>query len=113
MFYPLIDIFSTQWLASARVILCQREAINTSVYGEYNPATLNVYQASINESLAVGYPTATGYLWATLAAYNATAPMGITPLPAMARARQLGVAVVRAARRPPLRCEGSLRRVLD
>src|SRR6266702_3743820 len=35
------DIFSTQSLASARVILNQLEAINTNVYGKYNPATLN------------------------------------------------------------------------
>ncbi len=72
-----MDIFSTQSLASARVILSQLEAVNTSVYGEYNSATLNSSQAAINDTLAAGYPTAPGYLWATLAAYNATAPLGI------------------------------------
>jgi hypothetical protein len=72
-----MDIFSTQSLASARVILGQFEAINNTVYGEYNPATLNATQDAINETLAAGYPTSLGYLWATLAAYNATAPLGI------------------------------------
>ncbi|KAH8996429.1 hypothetical protein EDB86DRAFT_3064367 [Lactarius hatsudake] len=76
-FTPLMDIFSTQSLASARVILGQLEVINTNVYGEFNPATLNASQAAINDTLAAGYPTAPGYLWATLAAYNATAPSGI------------------------------------
>ncbi|KAH9171176.1 hypothetical protein EDB89DRAFT_2071081 [Lactarius sanguifluus] len=76
-FNPLMDIFSTQSLASARVILGQLEVINTNVYGEYNPATLNASQAAINDTLVAGYPTAPGYLWATLAAYNATAPLGI------------------------------------
>jgi hypothetical protein len=72
-----MDIFSTQSLASARVILSQFEAINVSVYGEYNPATLNASQYAINQTIAAGYPTASGYLWATLASYNATGPLGI------------------------------------
>ena len=72
-----MDIFSTQSLASARVILNQFETINNTVYGEYNPVTLNATQAAINDTLAAGYPTSPGYLWATLAAYNATAPLGI------------------------------------
>ncbi|KAI9442778.1 hypothetical protein BJY52DRAFT_1194756 [Lactarius psammicola] len=76
-FNKLMDIFSTQSLASARVILTQLDTVNTSVYGDYNPATLNASQAAINDTLAAGYPTAPGYLWATLAAYNATAPLGI------------------------------------
>ena len=72
-----MDIYSTQSLASARVILNQFVAINISIYGEYNATTLNASQPAINETLAAGYPTASGYLWATLAAYNATAPLGI------------------------------------
>ena len=72
-----MDIFSTQSLASARVILSQFGNINNSVYGEYDPATLNTSQAAINETLAAGYPNLPGYLWATLSAYNATAPLGI------------------------------------
>jgi hypothetical protein len=72
-----MDIFSTQSLASARVILGHLDIINTTVYGEYNPSTLNSSQAAINETLAAGYPTTPGYLWATLAAYNATVPLGI------------------------------------
>ncbi len=72
-----MDIFSTQSLASARVILSQLVATNTSVYGVYNPATLNASQAAINDTFAAGYPTAPGYIWATLAAYNATASLGI------------------------------------
>jgi len=73
------DILPTLSLASARVILSQLEVINTSVYGEYTLAIPNASQAAIaiNETLAVGYPTAPGYLWETLAAYNATAPLGI------------------------------------
>lgn len=74
----LMDIFSTQSLASARVILGQLEVTNTNVYSDYNPATLNASQATINETLAAGYPTAPGYLWATLAAYNATAPLNVS-----------------------------------
>ena len=72
-----MDIYSTQSLASARVILNQFEAINISIYGEYNATTLNASQAAINETLNAGYPTAPGYLWATLVAYNATGPTGI------------------------------------
>lgn len=72
-----MDIFSTQSLASARVILSQFEAINNSIYGEYNAATLNSSQDAISDTLAAGYPTSQGYLWATLAVYNATAPLGI------------------------------------
>jgi hypothetical protein len=67
-----MDIYSTQSLASARVILSQFAAINISVYGEFNVSTLNASQSAINETLATGYPTALGYMWATLAAYNAT-----------------------------------------
>ncbi|KAI0268528.1 hypothetical protein BGY98DRAFT_335318 [Russula aff. rugulosa BPL654] len=72
IFTPLMDIYSTQSLASARVILSQFAAINISVYGEFNVSTLNASQSAINETLATGYPTALGYMWATLAAYNAT-----------------------------------------
>ncbi len=77
-FTPLMDIFSLQSLASARVILCQLEAIHTSVYSVYSPATLNASRSVINETLATGYSTASGYLGAILAAYNAMAPLGIT-----------------------------------
>ena len=72
-----MDIYSTQSLASARVILSQFEAINITVYGEFNTSTLNASQSAINETLSAGYPTAPGYMWATLDAYNATAPLGI------------------------------------
>jgi len=72
-----MDIYSTQSLASARVIVNQFVAINISIYGEYNATTLNASQSAINQTLVTGYPTASGYLWATLAAYNATAPLGI------------------------------------
>ena len=72
-----MDIYSTQSLSSARVILNQFVAINISIYGEYNASTLNASQSAINQTLLAGYPTASGYLWATLAAYNATAPLGI------------------------------------
>ncbi|KAH9032435.1 hypothetical protein EDB85DRAFT_2145555 [Lactarius pseudohatsudake] len=89
-FTPLMDIFSTQSLASARLILGQLEVINTSVYGEYNPATLNASQAAINDTLAAGYPTAPGYLWATLAAYNATAPSGFNNSPNNSQSTQSG-----------------------
>jgi hypothetical protein len=72
-----MDIFSTQSLASARVILSQFAAINISVYGEFNVSTLNASQSAINETLAAGYPTAPGYMWATLAAYNSTGSLGV------------------------------------
>jgi len=76
-FAPLMDIYSTQSLASARVILSQFEAINITVFGEFNATTLNASQSAINQTLAVGYPTAPGYMWATLDAYNATGDLGI------------------------------------
>jgi hypothetical protein len=72
-----MDIYSTQSLASARVILNQFDAINISIYGQYNSTTLNASQTAINETLAAGYPTAPGYMWATLVAYNATGSTGI------------------------------------
>src|ERR1700755_1827698 len=72
-----MDIFSTQSLASARVIISQFAAINVSVYGEFNVSTLNASESAINQTIAAGYPTAPGYMWATLAAYNATGPLGI------------------------------------
>jgi hypothetical protein len=72
-----VDIFSTQSLASARVILSQFAAINISVYGEFNVTTLNASQPAINQTLVAGYPTAPGYMWATLAANNATGALGI------------------------------------
>jgi hypothetical protein len=72
-----MDIFSTQSLASARVILSQFAAINISIYGEFNVSTLNASQPAINQTLTAGYPTAPGYMWATLAAYNASGPLGI------------------------------------
>jgi hypothetical protein len=72
-----MDIYSTQSLASAQVILNEFQAINISIYGEYNATTLNASQLAINQTLAAGYPTAPGYLWATLVAYNATGSPGI------------------------------------
>jgi hypothetical protein len=72
-----MDIFSTQSLASARVILSQFAAININVYGEFNVSTLNASQPAINETLAAGYPTAAGYMWATLSAFNSTGSLGI------------------------------------
>ncbi len=72
-----MDIFSTQSLPSARVILSQFEAINISVYGEFNATTLNASQPAVNQTLTAGYPTAPGYMWATLAASNATGPLDV------------------------------------
>ena len=72
-----MDIFTTLSLASARVILSQFADININVYGEFNVTTLNASQSVINQRLAAGYPTAPGYMWATLAAENATGPLGI------------------------------------
>jgi hypothetical protein len=73
-----MDIYSTQSLAYARVILSYFAAVNSSLYGEYNAATLNASQAAINETLQAGYPNTLGYLWSTLFAYNATGPLDIT-----------------------------------
>ncbi|KAI0044977.1 hypothetical protein FA95DRAFT_1522078 [Auriscalpium vulgare] len=83
-FNQLMDIFSTQSLSSARLIISNFEAVNTSVYGTYNAATLNGSQADINSTLEVGYPTQPGYLWATLDAYNATENANITVAPGVA-----------------------------
>ncbi|KAF8268188.1 hypothetical protein EI94DRAFT_1829676 [Lactarius quietus] len=74
----LMDIFSTQSLASARVILSQFSTVNSSIYGDYNATTLNASQATMNQYLAAGYPNTTGYLLSTLDAYNATGSLNIT-----------------------------------
>jgi hypothetical protein len=65
-FTPRMDIFSTQSLG-VRASCCQ------PIRGE----CLDPQLLSINQTLVAGYPTAPGYLWATLAAHNATAPLGI------------------------------------
>lgn len=72
-----MDIYSTQSLASARVILSQFAAINISVYGNFNASTLNASQSAVNQTLTAGYPTAQGYMWATLAAFNATGSLDV------------------------------------
>jgi hypothetical protein len=73
-----MDIFSTQSLASARVILGRFDTINSSVYGNYNAAILNASQSAINQTIAAGYPMSPGYLMATLDAYNASGPLNVS-----------------------------------
>ena len=101
-----MDISPTQSLTSARIIPSKFGAIYNSVYDEYNPAALNAFRAVISETLAVGYPTSPGYLWATLAAHNATAPCASISLPTT-RAPPMGAVCLL------LRLEGLLRRGLD
>jgi hypothetical protein len=72
-----MDIFSTQSLASARVILGRFDTINNSVYGNYNAAILNASRSALDQTIAAGYPTSPGYLLATLDAYNASGPLNV------------------------------------
>ncbi|KAH9962488.1 hypothetical protein BGW80DRAFT_1174968 [Lactifluus volemus] len=76
-FIQLMDIFSTQSLASARVILGRFDTINNSVYGNYNAAILNASRSALDQTIAAGYPTSPGYLLATLDAYNASGPLNV------------------------------------
>ncbi|TFY76720.1 hypothetical protein EWM64_g7293 [Hericium alpestre] len=76
-FEQVMDIYSTQSLSSARQAPSIFAAINVTVYGTYDPQRLNESQSVINDTLQAGYPTAPGYLWATLAAWNATADPGV------------------------------------
>ncbi|THH07795.1 hypothetical protein EW146_g9204 [Bondarzewia mesenterica] len=77
-FDQIMDIFSTQSLASARVIEGQFQAINVTLYGTFDPVKLNASQADINATIQAGHPTVQGYMMATLDAYNSTGDPDIT-----------------------------------
>jgi hypothetical protein len=85
-----MDVFSTQSLASARVILSQFSNVNSTLYSDYNPSTLNASQANFNQTLQAGYPTNPDYLLSTLVAYNATGSLGINSSAANEQGSQNG-----------------------
>ena len=69
-----MDVFSTQSLESANLILNLFSYLGDSADGEYNPSALNTSQAIINQSLKVGPSAESGYLFSTLLVHNAMAP---------------------------------------
>ncbi|KAF8630631.1 hypothetical protein AX15_002782 [Amanita polypyramis BW_CC] len=73
-FDHVFDIFSTQSLDSARLIEMEfRQGLtNMSSYGSYDSKRLNDSGTIINSTIEVGYPVASGYMYAVLQAYNAT-----------------------------------------
>ncbi|KAG0704496.1 hypothetical protein DFH29DRAFT_1037815, partial [Suillus ampliporus] len=74
-FDQVFDIFATQSKSVSRIIqyeFGQNGPTNLSIYGNFDATTLNVSEAIINQSIITGYPTAPGYLLATLQAWNAT-----------------------------------------
>ncbi|KAG1751567.1 uncharacterized protein EDB91DRAFT_1234886 [Suillus paluster] len=73
-FDQVFDIFVTQSKSVSRIIydFGQSGPTNTSLYGDFDAATLNASEAIISQSIVLGYPTAPGYLLATLQAWNAT-----------------------------------------
>jgi hypothetical protein len=79
-----MDIFSTQSLTSAHLILYQFGqfgTMNTSSYSSYNSQMLNSSSAEINDTKRTGNPTAAGYLFATLRSSNATGTSNDTNVP--------------------------------
>ena len=77
-FDQLFDIFSTQSLTSVQLIeyqFGQFRAGNHSPYKIYDSQRLNDSAAIINASLSTGTPSAPGYLYGILQAYNATEPV--------------------------------------
>ncbi|KAG7449504.1 uncharacterized protein BT62DRAFT_962840 [Guyanagaster necrorhizus] len=74
-FDQVFDIFSTQSLTSAHLIEYQFGQIgstNDSISGTYNSQSLNDSAAIMNATISLGYATTSGFLYATLRAYNAT-----------------------------------------
>ncbi|KAI3618955.1 ring finger domain [Moniliophthora roreri] len=73
-FDQVFDIFSTQSLASARLIEYQFGQISTgqNYFTSYNSSRMNDSEATVIASINEGYAVAPGYLFATLVAHNAT-----------------------------------------
>ena len=63
-----MDVFSTQSLQSAQLILdmFSRDFLFYDVIGEYNASALNASQALINQSLENGTQVEPGYLFSKL-----------------------------------------------
>ncbi|KAM6502262.1 hypothetical protein JOM56_002239 [Amanita muscaria] len=74
-FEHVLDIFSTQSNTSAHLIegeFGEQVQGNVTVYSTYDSNLLNNSASVINSSLAAGFPTAPGFVYASLRAYNAT-----------------------------------------
>ena len=71
-----MDVFSTQSLESAKIILSVFSNLGDSADRRYDLSALNSSQAIIKRSLKVGSPAEPGYLFSTLVVRNATAPLG-------------------------------------
>ncbi|KAG1766976.1 hypothetical protein EDD22DRAFT_799625, partial [Suillus occidentalis] len=78
-FDQVFDIFSTQSKSVSRNIqyeFGQGGTTNLSLYGNFDATTLNASATTISQSISLGYPSAPGYLLATLQAWNATGTTG-------------------------------------
>lgn len=73
-FDQVFDIFSTQSHSVSKNIEYEfgQGGANSSLYGNFDAATLNASVTTIGQSIMSGYPTVPGYLLATLQAWNAT-----------------------------------------
>lgn len=75
-FDRVFDIFATQALRVSNFIQYEyaQFGANGTYYGTYNATMLNETASTVNKSIASGSPIAPGLLFATLQAFNATAP---------------------------------------
>ncbi|KAH7916582.1 hypothetical protein BJ138DRAFT_995548 [Hygrophoropsis aurantiaca] len=76
-FDQVFDIFSTQSSSVSRAIEHQFGQFgpgNESYYGYFNATRLNSAGTTINNTIQTNNPVAPGFIYATLQAYNATAP---------------------------------------
>jgi hypothetical protein len=74
-FDQVLDIFSTLSITSARLIEGQFQRLgpsNITLYGSYDSQQLNDSAAIVNTTITSNNPVTSGYLFATLTAYNAT-----------------------------------------
>ncbi|TFK75409.1 hypothetical protein BDN72DRAFT_516783 [Pluteus cervinus] len=76
-FDQVFDIFSTQSRISANLIEAQFDAstMNRQLFSGYNSSRLNDSYKDIQTTIEFGYPSAPGYMFAVLQAYNATVPL--------------------------------------
>lgn len=71
-FNQVMDIFSTESLATAQTIEDQFVAINSTRYGDFNSTLLNDTLSKVNYTMQTGVVAKAGYMFATLVAFNAT-----------------------------------------
>ncbi|KAG8213947.1 hypothetical protein J3R82DRAFT_10693 [Butyriboletus roseoflavus] len=75
---PVLDVFTTQTLNHSWHIEYEFDQFGPSsetYYGYFNATMLNDAAGMINDTFALHYPAAPGFLFATLPAYNASGPV--------------------------------------